>query len=85
MLQCNMSMHWRPDEELATLRESKPRRAKLPRAKLPPGAAAGLALLASACISAGVGLYALAGPRDVFVQDVGGDWSAVEDAVLRAR
>lgn len=47
---------------------------------LPHGSRTALALLALACVGVGIGLYALAGPRDVFERDVSGDWSAVEDA-----
>lgn len=47
---------------------------------LPRGSRTALALLALACIGVAAGLYALAGPRDVFERDVKGDWSAVEEA-----
>lgn len=45
---------------------------------LPHGSRTAMVLLALACIGAGIGLYALAGPRDVFERDVKGDWSAVD-------
>ena len=50
---------------------------------LPHGSRTAMALLGLACVGAAIGLYAMAGPRDVFEWDSGGDWSAVEDAAKR--
>ena len=50
---------------------------------LPHGSRTAMALLGLACLGAAIGLYAMAGPRDVFERDAGGDWSAVEQAANR--
>lgn len=42
-----------------------------------------MAVMALACIGAAVGLYALAGPRDVFERGTSGDWSAVDAEAKR--
>ncbi|MES2137285.1 MAG: hypothetical protein V4502_09550 [Pseudomonadota bacterium] len=66
-----MSKPWNPDDELAMLRA---RRWPLPR-----GAIAGLLLVAAACAGFGFGIYQAAGPRDVFEDDSGINWSALPD------
>ena len=50
---------------------------------LPHGSRTAMALLGLACLGAAIGLYAMAGPRDVFERDSGGDWSAVEETAKR--
>jgi hypothetical protein len=55
--------HWKLDEAMP---RAVPVRAR-PRAhSWPRGATAGVALVALCCVSLGVLLYQLAGPRDVF-------------------
>ena len=56
-----MSAHWNPDDELARVQGT---RAPL---RLPDGAAAGLVMVAVACVGLGVLLYKLAGPRDIVI------------------
>ena len=60
-----MARHWNPDDDLARVRDE--RRAAKPAARLPEGAAAGLAMVAIACVCLGVLLYRLAGPRDIVI------------------
>ena len=76
-----MSKHWRPADDVVRARfgegkrlrsldefvppevAGRPRRAK--RQRLPEGGAAGLLLVAAACIGAGIALYQVLGPRVV--------------------
>lgn len=92
-----MSKHWRPDETEVPLRPAKARsrarrdwtrahgywRDEVRSRPLPPGAKAGLVLLAAACLGVAIGLYQLAGPSDVFERDHAVDWNAVGDAARR--
>lgn len=82
-----MSKPWRPDEDSTPLRESEARglarlqrewREETRERSLPHGSRTALVLLAALCVAAGLGLYAMAGPVDVFEREAGGDWSAVE-------
>lgn len=50
---------------------------------LPHGSRTAMVLLALACLGIGIGLYAMAGPRDVFERDGSGDWSAVDQPPRR--
>lgn len=89
-----MSKHWRPDENAVRARFGAGKRPRsldefvplelagqIRRVRrLPDGAKVGLILFAAACIGAAIGLYEVAGPRDVFERDPGGDWNAVEEA-----
>jgi hypothetical protein len=61
-------MHWNPEGELAR----PPRAHELPPGKpaWPKGATAGLVLVAACCLSIGLALYEVAGPRDVVVEDI---------------
>ena len=80
---------WRPETDALPLRPKLARRewtrlhnywrAPTERPKLPDGAKAGLVLLAAACIGAAIGLYEVAGPRDVFERDSAIDWNAVDE------
>ncbi len=69
-----MSDHWRPDEDImrARLGGAEPVRApgelvtlRPKRERLPEGAAAGLVLVAAACICVAIALYQVLGPRQV--------------------
>jgi hypothetical protein len=54
-------------------RKSRPKQAAVSaptRKSWPDGATAGLALVAAACIALSLTLYQLAGPRDVFADDI---------------
>ena len=64
-----MTKHWNPDEELVLqlAAEERVRAAKRP---LPPGAVAGLVLVASCCFAVGVVLYQFAGPRAVVEEGI---------------
>ena len=55
-----MSKHWNPQDEIAQRRETETNR------RWPEGATMGLVLVATACLGLVIGLYAAAGPRDVF-------------------
>ncbi len=55
-----MSKHWNPDDEIARVREPRP------KTTWPEGATAGLVLVATACLGIAVLLYQIAAPRDVF-------------------
>ena len=59
-----MSRHWKPEGEIVRATTARKRR------PLPEGAAAGLLLVAAACLGVAVVLYHVAGPRDVFEQDI---------------
>ena len=61
-----MSRHWNPDDEIARLRPVSG--APKPRS-WPPGATAGVVLVAAACLSVAAILYHVAGPRDVFEEE----------------
>ena len=91
-----MSKPWRPDEDIARARSGGGERLRSPGEfapsgwlehlrghRLPDGAKVGLALLAAACIGAAIGLYELAGPRDVFERDASVDWNAVDEVATR--
>ena len=92
-----MSKPWRPDDDVVRARFGGAKRLRsldelippdLARPirrirRLPDGAKAGLVLFAAACIGAAIGLYALAGPSDVFERDPAIDWNAVDDAARR--
>lgn len=54
-----MSAHWNPDGDLQRVRGARA------SVRLPEGAAAGLAVVAIACVGLGALLYKLAGPRDI--------------------
>ena len=60
--------HWKPDEDSDCW---IPAQAAAPPQKStwPPGATAGLALVAAACLAFGAVLYQLAGPSDVFAEE----------------
>ena len=45
--------------------------------------AGGLVVLAAACLGAAIGLYEVAGPRDVFERDSAVDWNAVDEVATR--
>ena len=62
-----MSRHWNPQDELA--RETRVKHA------WPAGATAGIVLVAAACFGVVATLYWVAGPRDVFENDVAVDWN----------
>ena len=93
-----MSKHWRPDEDVVRARFGAGKRLRSldefappefvgrmdrPKRPLPPGAKAGLALLAAACLGFGTGLYQVFGPRDVFENNPAIDWTAVDEAARR--
>lgn len=61
-----MSKHWNPEDELA--RETRVKHS------WPAGATVGIALVAAACVGVVATLYWVAGPRDVFENDVSVDW-----------
>lgn len=70
-----MSRHWKPEGKIVRIRPAGGRRnwARMhgywqdtaQRRRLPAGAAAGLVLVAAACVGVAVGLYGALGPRDV--------------------
>jgi len=70
-----MSRHWKPEGKIVRIRPVGGRRnwaraqaywqETAPKRKLPSGAAAGLVLVAAACLGVGIGLYSALGPRDV--------------------
>ena len=64
-----MSKHWKPDSDLARIIPAGERTKKT----WPKGATAGLVLVAVACLGLAVVLYQVAGPRDVFEEDVSAD------------
>lgn len=57
-----MSKHWNPEDELALAHRREARSMR----SWPPGATAGLVLVAAACLGVAAILYQVAGPRDVF-------------------
>ena len=64
-----MSMHWKPDSDVASAR---PVECLAPARKhWPAGATVGLAAVAAACLALGAVVYHVAGPRDVFEEDSG--------------
>ena len=75
-----VSKHWNPDHEIARWTQvdgySPP---AMPPAKTswPRGATAGLVLVAAACLTVGVILYAVAGPREVVDENAAIDWDKV--------
>ncbi len=74
-----MSRHWVPDESHPVRAAPAPRdvaaaaedaRVRAGRARLSPGARAGLLLVAAACAGTVLGLHQMFGPADVFAEDV---------------
>ncbi|HET9458979.1 MAG TPA: hypothetical protein VFO51_03255 [Sphingomicrobium sp.] len=87
-----MSKAWRPDENSTPLSGREARgwarlqrewREETRERRLPHGSRTALVLLAALCVAAGLGLYAMAGPVDVFEREAGSDWSAVDKAAGR--
>jgi micrococcal nuclease len=85
-----MSKHWNPGTNARPLRFGRARRewtraqdywqSTAAHRRIPDSAKAGLVLVAAACIGAGIGIYQVAGPSDVFESDPSVDWNAVESA-----
>lgn len=84
-----MSKHWRPDDTVVPIAAARARRdwwraSSYPAggtrraSKWPPGAVAGVVLVAAACAGISVGLYQVAGPRDAFAPDAPIEWDAVQ-------
>ena len=66
-----MSRHWNLGEELARVREERP------RAAWPQGATAGLVLVAAGCVGIAALAYWAAGPRHRFADDSAIDWEGL--------
>lgn len=64
-----MTKHWNPDEQLIR-RLAAEERARAEKRPLPPGAVAGLVLVASGCLAVGLVLYQFAGPRNVVEEGI---------------
>lgn len=83
-----MSKPWRPDEEIVRARTGAGRRLRsywrdeVRPHPLPPGAAAGLVLVAFACMGVAFGIYQAFGPREIVAPGAKAEWSA-GDAGMR--
>lgn len=75
-----MSRHWKPEGKALRIRPAGARRnwaraqaywqETAPQRKLPPGAAAGLVLVAAACLGVALVAYAAFGPRQIISDDM---------------